>query len=179
MGRGPWWFRTVMGLLALGLVATLAAFAYGAGYSDGSVGTKDAPGWFYGGAFVGWHVVGFVIGLIVFLLVLRILFGIFFGFGHRHGPWGYRYYGPGPWSASPQDGSAGGPPADEAAPYGPFGPWRHGWRARTWDARQAYLEDWHRQAHGSVQGPQSPGGGAGGGSAQAGSTTDSTTPPSA
>ena len=116
MGRGG--FRIIAGLLALAGVATLMAIAYGAGYSDGSVtGTRDAPGWVFGGAFVGWHIVGLLVGLLIFVLVIRLLLAAVFG--HRHGPWGYRY------------GTVPGP--DD--PGGHPGSWHGGWRSRAWDAR--------------------------------------------
>jgi hypothetical protein len=147
--------RIVAALVAVALVATFAALAYGAGYSAGSVNgpavvngaTVYGPGWGWPGFFFGWHILGFIFGLFVLLFVFRLI--AFAIFGHRHhGPWGYH----GRWNAAPGDPNAapGAGDQDRFAGYGP-GPWGPGWHHRRWyGGPAAALDEWHRQAHGNT-----------------------------
>jgi len=138
--------RILAGLVVLALVGTLAAIAYGAGYSAGHVnGVGVAP---------GWHLLGFLFGLFVLFVVFRLVMLAIFG--HRHGPWGYGpwHYGYGPYGQSGPQGDQPAGPADptQSAGFGP-GPWRGGWRHyERFAARQAMLDDWHRHAHESGTG---------------------------
>jgi hypothetical protein len=147
MRRGTW-VRIVATLLAVGAIATLMAIAYGAGFSDGSAtDTRNVAPWVFGGAFVGWHIVGLIVSLFVLLLVFRLMALIVFG--HRYSHW---------HRAADEYGPAGQP--------GP-GPWHRGWHHGDWRSRgdwrspgQAF-EEWHRQAHGTA-GPGQPGAGGAG-----------------
>lgn len=143
MRRGTW-VRIVGALLVVGAIATLMAIAYGAGFSDGSVtDSRNVQPWVFGGAFVGWHIVGLIVSLFVLLLVFRLMALVVFG---RH--FGY-------W-----DRAAAG----EFGPAGQtgHGPWRRGWRHGDWrSSGQAVFDEWHRQAHEATAPGQPGAGGAG------------------
>jgi len=153
--------------VAVALVATLAALAFGAGYSAGSVNgptvvngaTVYGPGWGWSGFFFGWHILGFLFGLFVLFFVFRLI--AFAIFGHRRHGWGYY----GRWNDGPpgDPNAVPGTPGDpnRFAGYGP-GPWGPGRHGRGWYGPAQAFEDWHRQAHESAgSGPASPSSGTG------------------
>lgn len=129
MRRGTW-VRIVGALLAVGAVATLMAIAYGAGFSDGSVtDTRNVQPWVFGGAFVGWHIVGLIVSVFVLVLVFRLM--ALAVFGHRYSHWD-------------RAASGGFGPAGQPGP----GTWRGGWHHGDWrSSGQAFFDEWHRQAH--------------------------------
>jgi len=139
--RGGFLFRVILGVALVAGIIALGAGVYQAGFaagtaSDGAV--VAVPPGVYGYGW-GWHFGFGIFGFLGFLFFFFLLFGLFRaiawdGRGWRGGPGGYGrgYRGPGM--------GPGGDPAD-----------RERWNA----TRNAWLEDWHRQAHGDapVEGP--------------------------
>ena len=122
-------FRFLVALLAVGAVAALVSGAYSAGYVAGA-GTNAAgtSPWVYGGFYGVSGIVGIIVTILIIAIVFRILGMLFW---HNH----WRSWAEGP------NGPQGRTPGDWT--YG----WHGGWRARRWEARQAFLEDWHRRTH--------------------------------
>jgi hypothetical protein len=148
-------FRFLALLVLVGLFAAVTAGAYGAGYAaaGGTGATPWGPGLANGFYWGGFHIFGFLFTIFALIVVFAIVRAVIWGHPHRHwGDFGPGGFGPGGPGSTGQGGQPGpGNPGDWSGGYG----W-HGMYRDRWQARQAMLEQWHRQAHGDAA-PGTPG----------------------
>lgn len=132
-------FRILGALVLVGSLAAVTAGAYGAGYSAAG-GTGPTPwgaGVAHGFAWGGFHIFGFLFTVLMLVVVFAIVRAVIWGHPHRH----WDHFGPG------DQGGPEGPGGWQGGPgwHGMHG--MHGMHGDRWHSRQAFLDEWHRQAH--------------------------------